>query len=52
MARQHKARVIIGVGGGKVLDTTRAVADELTLPVVNRPTVASSDAPCSALSVI
>jgi glycerol dehydrogenase len=51
-ARQHQARVIVGAGGGKVLDTARAVAADLDLPVVNCPTVASSDAPCSALSVI
>jgi glycerol dehydrogenase len=51
-ARQHKARVIVGAGGGKVLDAARAVAADLDLPVVNCPTVASSDAPCSALSVI
>jgi glycerol dehydrogenase len=44
--------VIVGAGGGKVLDTARAVAADLGLPVVNCPTVASSDAPCSALSVI
>ena len=46
------AAVIVGAGGGKVLDTARAVASELDLPVVNCPTVASSDAPCSALSVL
>ncbi len=51
-ARQARARVIIGAGGGKVLDTARAAAADLNLPVVNCPTVASSDAPCSALSVI
>ena len=51
-ARQAKAEVIIGAGGGKVLDAARAVAADLDLPVVNCPTVASSDAPCSALSVI
>lgn len=51
-ARQHKAQVIVGAGGGKVLDAARAVAADLDLPVVNCPTVASSDAPCSALSVI
>lgn len=51
-ARQHKAQVIVGAGGGKVLDTARAAAADLDLPVVNCPTVASSDAPCSALSVI
>src|SRR5919205_1191320 len=46
------ARTIVGAGGGKVLDTARAAAADLKLPVVNCPTVASSDAPCSALSVI
>ena len=51
-ARDQRARVIVGAGGGKVLDTARAVAADLGLPVVNCPTVASSDAPCSALSVI
>ena len=51
-ARQSDARIIIGAGGGKVLDTARAVASDLNLPVVNCPTVASSDAPCSALSVV
>jgi glycerol dehydrogenase len=51
-ARQHKAQVIVGAGGGKVLDTARAVAADLDSPVVTCPTVASSDAPCSALSVL
>jgi glycerol dehydrogenase len=51
-ARDQGARVIIGAGGGKVLDTARAAAADLELPVVNCPTVASSDAPCSALSVV
>jgi glycerol dehydrogenase len=51
-ARELPARTIVGAGGGKVLDTARAVAADLGLPVVNCPTVASSDAPCSALSVI
>ena len=36
----------------KVLDTARAAAAELLLPLINCPTVASSDAPCSALSVV
>jgi glycerol dehydrogenase len=51
-ALELKARTIVGAGGGKVLDTARAAAADLNLPVVNCPTVASSDAPCSALSVI
>ncbi|MFN7933970.1 MAG: glycerol dehydrogenase [Bryobacteraceae bacterium] len=51
-ARHLKAATIVGAGGGKVLDAARAAAAGLGLPVVNCPTVASSDAPCSALSVI
>lgn len=51
-AKRFGARAIVGAGGGKVLDTARAVAAELGLPVVNCPTLASSDAPCSALSVV
>lgn len=51
-ARSAGAGVIVGAGGGKALDTARAVASELSLPVVNCPTLASSDAPCSALSVV
>lgn len=51
-ARDAAARVVVGAGGGKVLDTARAIAADRSLPVVNCPTIASSDAPCSALSVI
>lgn len=51
-ARARDATVIIGAGGGKCLDLARAVAGTLDLPVVNCPSLASSDAPCSALSVV
>ena len=50
--RRCTSLAIIGAGGGKVIDTARAVAADLDLPVISCPTVASSDAPCSALSVI
>lgn len=42
----------MGAGGGKASDTARAVADALDLPAIITPTVASTDSPCSALSVI
>lgn len=52
LAKQGGASLVIGLGGGKTLDTVKAVADELKQPVVIVPTIASTDAPCSALSVI
>ncbi|KAB2864902.1 MAG: iron-containing alcohol dehydrogenase, partial [Exiguobacterium chiriqhucha] len=50
-AESHTA-VVIGMGGGKTLDTAKAVADELDARIVIVPTIASTDAPTSALSVI
>lgn len=46
------AGAVVGVGGGKTLDTSKAVAHYEGLPVVIVPTAASTDAPCSRLSVI
>jgi glycerol dehydrogenase len=44
--------VVIGVGGGKTLDAAKAVAHHLKARTVIVPTLASTDAPTSALSVI
>lgn len=44
--------LVIGVGGGKIFDTAKATAYYRKTPVVICPTIASTDAPCSALSVI
>ncbi|MHC1770659.1 MAG: glycerol dehydrogenase [Flexilinea sp.] len=50
--RPFAPNVIVGIGGGKTLDTAKAVADNFKVPVVIAPTSASTDAPTSALSVI
>ncbi len=48
-ARADACDVVIGVGGGKTLDSAKAVAEVCGLPAVVAPTIAASDAPCSAL---
>jgi len=44
--------LIIGIGGGKTMDTAKSVAQAMGRAVMIVPTIASTDAPCSALSVI
>lgn len=43
---------IMGVGGGKAIDTSKCLADSLNLPVVTVPTIASTCAATSALAVV
>lgn len=52
IAKERKTDAIIGIGGGKIIDTSKAAANNLNKPVVIVPTIASTDAPCSSLSVV
>jgi glycerol dehydrogenase-like iron-containing ADH family enzyme len=49
---QHQADLIIGVGGGKCLDTAKLLADRCKLPVVTIPTSGATCAAWTALSNI
>jgi glycerol dehydrogenase len=46
------ADVVIGVGGGKTLDTAKITASGLGARIVTVPTIASTDSPTSSLGVI
>ena len=52
VAREQKSTAVVGIGGGKILDTAKAVAHYAALPAVIVPTVASTDSPCSSLGVV
>ena len=48
----HDCTVTVGVGGGKALDTAKGVAYYEGTPVITVPTIASTDSPTSAISVL
>ncbi len=51
LIRNDKIDVIIGMGGGKTIDTAKIAADRANIPVIIVPTIASTDAPCSGCAV-
>lgn len=52
IGQDQSVNLVLALGGGKAIDAGKAIADDLAVPVAILPTVASTDAPTSALSVI
>jgi len=50
--KKESIDIVIGMGGGKTIDTAKIVSDKGGLPVIIVPTIASSDAPCSGCAVV
>jgi glycerol dehydrogenase len=49
---QKHVDVLVGMGGGKTIDTAKIAADRANIPVIIVPTIASTDAPCSGCAVL
>ncbi len=49
---QQHVDVLVGMGGGKTIDTAKIAADRAGIPVIIIPTIASTDAPCSGCAVL
>jgi len=50
--RAKGAGVIVGLGGGKAIDTAKGVSLKFGLPIVIVPTIASNDSPTSRLVIV
>lgn len=51
-AKKHDCQIIIGVGGGKAIDTAKGAAYFYPARLVVVPTICASDAPCSKNAVV
>lgn len=49
---ENNVSVLVGMGGGKTIDTAKIAADRANIPVIIVPTVASTDAPCSGCAIV
>ena len=49
---REKVDILIGMGGGKVIDTAKITSDRAGIPVIIVPTIAATDAPSSGCAII
>jgi glycerol dehydrogenase len=52
LIKEKGVDVLVGMGGGKTIDTAKIAADRAGIPVLIVPTIASTDAPCSGCAVL
>jgi glycerol dehydrogenase len=52
LIREKNVDVLVGMGGGKTIDTAKIAADRENISVIIVPTIASTDAPCSGCAVL
>lgn len=52
LSKEKKVEILIAIGGGRVIDVTKAAGDILKIPVVSVPTIAATCAAWAALSVM
>lgn len=52
IGKKSKVNFVVGVGGGKAIDASKVVSIDLKVPLAVVPTIAATDAACSATAVI
>ncbi|HDS15117.1 MAG TPA: glycerol dehydrogenase [Proteobacteria bacterium] len=50
--QEKQVDVLVGMGGGKAIDTAKIAADRANIPMLIIPTITSTDAPCSGCAVL
>jgi len=52
IAKSNNYDFIMGLGGGKTIDTARVVANQLNIRYIAAPTIAATDAPTASACVV
>ena len=52
IGEKNKVNFVVGIGGGKAIDASKVVSIDLKVPMAIVPTIAATDAACSATAVV